>query len=296
MKLILYVKNGYPHHKNHDAIKRMCMCKNIEYEESSNYERIKMDNYDILMSCSAYVDPNEIPKNIKIIMGPQFFLLPEGPIIGNTNEEFSKRCVYNILSPWIKNLFLEFANFIIPMKELPFAVDTNKFVPSTNEKEYDCIVYIKHRSNDLVNNIFNVLNEKKLKYKVFTYGSYKEEDYITCLHKSKFMLVLDRHESQGFALEEAMSCNVPLLVIDAKSMYDEMDGTHSIYAYLRPKKLIATSVPYWSDECGIKTDEICLSEDIDRMMITQFNPRYYIVKTLSDEVCMKRILDYFEII
>ena len=37
MKLILYVKNGYPHHKNHDAIKRMCMSKNIEYEESSNY-------------------------------------------------------------------------------------------------------------------------------------------------------------------------------------------------------------------------------------------------------------------
>lgn len=293
MKLILYVKNGYPHHKNHAAIKRMC--KNIEYEESSDYDRIKMDNYDILMTCNTYIDPNEIPKNIKIIMGPQFFVFPEGPITGNRNEEFSKRCVYNVLSQWIRNLYLEFSDFKIPMVELPFAVDTNKFVPSPHEKEYDCLVYIKRRSNDIVNNTLNILNQKGLKYKVFTYGSYNEDDYLLSLQNAKFMLVLDAHESQGFALQEAMSCNVPLLVMDATSIYDEMNGTCSVYEYLRPKICKSTSVPYWSEECGIKTDEEHLSEDIDRMN-SQFAPRDYILRTLSDEVCMRRILDYFKMI
>ena len=144
------------------------------------------------------------------------------------------------------------------MKELPYSVDTNAFKPSSPslEKEYDCIVYIKRRSNNLVNYTLSMLNQKGLKYKIFRYGSYTEEDYKNSLQKAKFMLTLDAHESQGFALEEAMSSGVPLLVMDATSMYNEMDnGVNATYEYLRPKKLLATSVPYWSDECGIKITE-----------------------------------------
>lgn len=292
MKLILYVKNGYPHHKNYSAIKRMC--KNIEYEESSDCERIKIDNYDILMSCNIYIDPTKIPKRITIIMGPQLFIFPEGPIVGSRNEELSERCVLNTLSPWIKDLYKEFGDLIIPMKEFPFGVDIDTFQPYHNTKEYDCIVYSKHRSDHIVHNTINILNEKGLRYKVIKYGSYKEEDYIASLQHSKFMVVLDAHESQGFALQEAMACNVPLVVLDATSMYDESDGINSIYAHLKPKKLLATSVPYWSDECGIKTDEAHVSDAIDIMKekYEQYTPRDYIIRTLSDEVCMKRILEY----
>jgi len=186
------------------------------------------------------------------------------------------------------------------MKELPFAVDTNHFKPNNDiNKEYDCIVYNKRRSNDLVNYTLNLLNQKGLQYRIFRYGSYNEEEYRDALHKSKFMLTMDAHESQGFALEEAMSSGVPLLVMDAQSMYDEMDnGVTATYEYLRPKKLWATSVPYWSDECGIKiTEQAELSTAIDRMMeeYKKFSPRDYIVRTLSDEVCMRRILDYFKL-
>jgi len=144
-----------------------------------------------------------------------------------------------------------------------------------------------------------MLNQKGLQYKIFRYGSYNEEEYKSSLQKAKFMLTLDAHESQGFALEEAMSSGVPLLVMDATSMYDEMDnGVTVTYEYLRPKKLLATSVPYWSDECGIKiTEQSEMSYAIDKMLTLYqtFTPRDYIVRTLSDEVCMRRILDYFHI-
>ena len=105
MKLVLYFVNGLPHNKNYMAIQRMCRSLEIEFEETNNYERIKMNNYDILMSCHNYVNPADIPTNIKIIMGPQFFVLPEGPIIGKLKSELSERCVYNNLSPWIKSLY-----------------------------------------------------------------------------------------------------------------------------------------------------------------------------------------------
>ena len=35
---------------------------------------------------------------------------------------------------------------------------------------------------------------------------------IKYIKKAKFGIVLGRHESHGFAIEEALSCNVPLLV------------------------------------------------------------------------------------
>jgi glycosyltransferase involved in cell wall biosynthesis len=229
-------------------------------------------------------------------------VFPEGPIVGKRNELFSERCVYNILSPWIRDVFLEMAeDFIVPMKELPFSVDVHKFKPINNSKNFDvdCIVYIKRRSTELINYTIDLLTKKNLKYKIFKYGSYNEDEYLQSLQKTKFMLTLDAHESQGFGLEEAMSSGVPLLVVDATSMYDETnDGVNSTYEKYRPKKLSATSVPYWSDECGIKITKMeDLSKGIDTMMLSyeSFTPRDYIVRTLSDEVCMRRILDYFKL-
>jgi hypothetical protein len=301
MKLVLYIGGGWPHNKNLQAIERMCNSMSIEYEISGDYNRIKQNNYDILVSCSIFVNPEDIPESIKIIMGPQFFVFPSGEVVGKRNEKLSKRCVYNILSNWIRDVFLEFTeDFIFPMKEFPFSVDINRFRPNPGvNKEYDCVVYIKRRSKKLVDNIISLINSKQIKYKVFKYGSYDENEYKDALQKSKFMLTIDAHESQGFALEEAMSSGVPLLVMDATSMYDEMDnGVNATYEYLRPKNLKATSVPYWSEECGIKLkDEEGLSEAIDYMVKyhSEFSPRDYIIRTLSDEVCMKRILDYFKL-
>jgi glycosyltransferase involved in cell wall biosynthesis len=302
MKLVLFKGNGLPHHKNYDAIKRMCKSCSVEFEETTDIHRLQQNNYNILLTCNSYINPESIPTDIKIIFGPQFFVFPEGPIVGDRNEELSTRAVYNILSPWIKTTFLEFAHdFIVPMQCFPFAVNTSKFsLPSTpQDKSLDCIVYIKRRSNTLINHALSLLNQKGLKYAIFRYGTYNEEQYLTALKQAKFMLSLDAHESQGFALEEAMSTNVPLLVVDATSMYDETNnGTNPVYAHLKPKKLLATSVPYWSDECGIKiTEQDDLPTAIDKMIAeyTSFTPREYILRTLSDEVCMRRILDYFKL-
>lgn len=300
MKLVLYMRSGIPHHKNWEGIQRMCKSCNIDFEYTNSIERLKHNNYELLYCIDTVIDPYIIPENIKIIYGPQLWVIPEPPIVGKFDEKLKDRCVFNLLSKWVEDYCIELASeFIMPISHFPFAVNTDKFKPINIEKEYDCIVYIKRRSNDLVNYTLNLLNEKDLKYKVFRYGSYNEDDYLASLQRAKFMLTLDAHESQGFALEEAMSSGTPLLVMDASSMYDETnDGINSVFGYLNPKKLLATSVPYWSDECGIKiTEQAELSEAIDKMMDTykEFTPRDYIVRTLSDEVCMKRILDYFKL-
>jgi hypothetical protein len=145
--------------------------------------------------------------------------------------------------------------------------------------------------------VFDILKSKNISYIMLQYGSYNEAQYKDALKRSKFMLTVDAHESQGFALGEAMSCEVPLLVLDATSLYDEtMDGKTSVYENYRPKKLAATSVPYWSDECGIKIKDIRdLPDSLTKMLDTYtiFTPRDYILKNLAPKPCMQRILDYF---
>jgi len=300
MKLVFYMSSGIPHPKNWEGIQRMCSSKNIVFEYTNSIMRLKNNDYDILYCMSNFVDPYMIPKTIKIVYGPQLWVIPVSPMVGPFDEGLQDRCVFNVLSSWVEKYCREMAaDFIMPISQFPIAVNTDKFNISNNGKELDCIVYIKRRSNELIDYTINLLRWKGLIFKEFRYGSYNEVDYLDSLSKSKFMLTLDAHESQGFALEEAMSSGVPLLVMDATSMYDEMDnGVNATYEYLRPKKLLATSVPYWSDECGIKiTDKTELSESIDKMMekYQDFTPRDYILRTLSDEVCMNRILDYFKI-
>jgi len=285
------------HHKNTDAIIRMCKKTNIELEFTTDFNRCKHPNYDILISNQHFFNPDLIPETIKIIFGPQLFIFPSGPIVGPLNQKWGTRCVDNTLSTWVETCYLDVAkSMVIPTGQFPFAVDTELFKPTEQPKQFDCLIYSKHRSPSLLDGIKMILNEKSITYKIIIYGSYKESDYIELLHQCKFMVSLDAHESQGFALQEAMSCGIPLLVLDCKDVYDEY-GT-AIFNKYKPLTLKATSVPYWDSRCGLKTVEMSgISGLIDEMIKTHetFKPRDYILETLSEEVCMKRILDYFNI-
>jgi len=298
---VQYIGKFRAHHKNEQAIKRMCAACQITYEETSDRTRLARADYEILYTCCEYVDHNHIPPTVKIVYGPHFFIMPSATesVVGDVNPELVGRCVYNSLSQWVKDLYLECVpSFKMPIESLPYGVNTEQFSPDpVAEKQYDCVVYVKHRASALVDRVQDILNSKQMKFCTFRYGSYNEDAYRTALRSCKFMLVLDAHESQGFALQEAMSTNVPLLVVDATTMYDETcDGVRSNYRDHMPKKMLSTSVPYWSEECGVKiTQDDDLSEAVDTMLTryAEFTPRDYILRTLSDEVCMKRVLNYF---
>jgi hypothetical protein len=288
------------HHKNLASIRRMCKSLNIDLEETSSFDRLG-SSYDILLVNDKYINPDSIPLHPKVIFGPQFWVFPEGPLVGPLRDDIKHRFVYNVLSEWNATVFREYVeSLVIPTASLPFSVDLDMFKPIDDiPKDIDCLVYIKQRKVESVKEVFNVINSKNLKYTAVIYGNYKEADYINLLHRSKFMISIDRHESQGFALEEAMACNVPLLVFDAQSMFDEYpDGVHQQYGYVRDKNLFATSVPYWREDCGVKITKVEeFSASLDHMIknYNTYSPRKYIEEILSDRVCMKRILDYFKI-
>ena len=280
------------HSKNAAGIVKMCEAVGVECELTSSDARLFRYDYDILVANASYVDPRIVPPHVKIVYGPQHWVFPSGPHTV-ADDVLSRRAVYNSLSPWNAEV-LASLGLKIPIVQFPFSVDVDRFKPLPM-KTFDCIVYYKNRPKALLDAVTDVLRAAGLRMMVYTYGTYQEHYFLHDLQHCKFMVVLDAHESQGFALQEAMACNVPLLVLDASTMHDEQpaSGPPTYAATMAEHPLTATSVPYWSEECGIRirtVEEFAPALERMRGEWESFAPRNYVLRTLSPFACGTRIL------
>jgi hypothetical protein len=204
------------------------------------------------------------------IIGPNICVLP----IDNSvvmSQSYKKIIVP---SEWVKNLYMKW----IPEDKIhvwPAGINTEKFYEnSKQEKEIDCLIYFKRRSINELNLIKNFLQSKNLSFVVIEYGSYNEETFLTTIHKSKFGFILNNTESQGIAVQEIMSCNLPLMVWDVQFWEDRGDEN----------KVLASSVPYWDKMCGEKYytyNEITNNIDNFILNLSNYTPRKFILENLN---------------
>ena len=173
------------------------------------------------------------------------------------------------------------------MKVFSFPVNTDKFnsVKERHTKK-KIFIYYKRRNLKDLQYITNFLTKKGLEYRVFDYITrYSEEDNLNYLLGSQYGIILGRHESQGFALEEAMSCNVPLLVWNTKSMAQE-EGSHY-------DDIPCTTIPYWDKRCGEYFYE---REDFKKKFheftnkLEIYQPRQFVLENLSVESSATQLL------
>lgn len=295
MKLLFHAPG---HHKNAESIKAMCAARNIDLEFTNDDSRVFVGDYDILVLNSRFISPDALPPHVKVIYGPQHWIFPEGSLLGPRRADLEGRCVYNSLCNWNKQGFeTEWPSMMMACEPFPYGIDTARCAPDpTTEKTLDCVVYFKDRDPAIYDQVERALKAKGLKYTVFRYGSYQDADYVAALKKARFMVVVGRHESQGFAIQEAMARDIPLLVLDVNSMHEEYAHGRFVYSYLPDKKLYASAVPYWSDDCGIrifKTDHFAFALETLRTSLETFAPRKFIEDNLTPAHCMDNILKYF---
>jgi glycosyltransferase involved in cell wall biosynthesis len=208
----------------------------------------------------------------------------------------SQMICFNTLSPWNKNLYDTYApNPKVNYIALPFPVEVDRFCPADKKKRF--FIYVKHVEKDRMEHISNLVYQcanllAEYEYRTFTYGTYQEDDYLHYIQSAQFGIWVDAHESQGFALEEALSCNCPLFVYDITSMKDEcMDNGHHPWAYM-PIDLPATSASYFDETCGV----ICKKEEsLHNMFLSffqvlpRFTPRQFVLENLTSKQFIERI-------
>lgn len=279
---VLFVNTGM-HHKNLNAFINYKM--DITTITHTNLNEINLNEYDVVYCPSQPIYVSNYP-NTKFIFGPHFSVFP--------NEQQmqiiqGKNSIYIQPSEWVKDLWYSFPfckqNNI---KSLPFGVDTNKFneiIPFSDRSQV--FIYFKRRSHDELSYVYNLLINKGYSPVIFDYvKGYNETDYINCLHNAKFGVWLDAHESQGFALQEALSCNVPLLVWSVTSMNQEAGFNYP--------DIPAKTNPYWDSKCGESFTNIKeMSIAIDKLIenINTYKPREYILENLSIEKCGEKFIN-----
>jgi len=280
---ILFV-NTWKHSKNLNAL---LSYNNISLETINKISDI--DNYDLSKFDCVYspTDPIDVSKypGIYFIFGPHFSVFPDEKLLHIKSDKSiyifpSEWCLYY----WKQYCICENLN----MAGTPFAVDTEKFCEIKPIQHRNLVfIYYKSRHPEELQFIENILQHNNISYRIFSYQQrYNEEEYLEYLQNSKFGIWVDAHESQGFALEEALSSNVPLLVWNIKSMNQEY-GQHY-------PDIPATTIPYWDDRCGEYFYDMTDFQEKSRKFFNNLDtycPREYVLENLSSSVCEKKFIN-----
>jgi hypothetical protein len=269
---------GYIHHKNKIGITKVLSNLNYKFlfiDKINDYDFIKY--FDIIFSPAGPIDIDNYKDKI-FIFGPHFSVLPDHNIdkIAHYNNS-----IYIQPSKWAKNAWNS-VNNKITINQFPFPVDIEKFSPIKQLSERDKVfIYFKHRNPIDLSYVYNILIRYNINPIIFNYDKkYSEDDYLDTLQNSKYGIIIDAHESQGFAIQEALACNVPLLVWNIKSMKDEYLSNYP--------DIEASTIPYWDDRCGeyfYEANEFTDKYIIFLQNINNYKPRDYILENLSVYKC-----------
>lgn len=280
---LLFVNDGI-HHKNLQALQRYDKIQIDTIHSPNDIIGMNLDKYDCVYSPGNPVNINLFP-NTKFIFGPQFSVFPDEKIRGLARNNVA----YIILSDWCKKLYETFPiTKGLRLEPIPFGVDTQIFrevIP--REKRFKVFIYHKFRNPYELQVLTTFLQVRGVDATLFSYNQkYNEQDYIRQLQESKFGIWFGCHESQGFALQEALSCNVPLLVWSVRSMSQEYGST---YPYVP-----ATTVSYWDERCGEyfhdpRELETTYNKFIENL--PNYRPREFVLENLSVEVCQNKFID-----
>jgi len=181
----------------------------------------------------------------------------------------------------------------------PVGIDTERWSPaSPQEKKIDVLLYDKVMWQrdcarcELIEPIIAHLQGEQMSVETLRYGAYREEEFHELLARSRMMIFLCEHETQGIAYQQALSCGVPILAWDRGGYWQDP----SYYPH-KVKFAPVTSVPYWDERCGVKFKDIDqfserLAEFLDRQAANDFSPRDFILENLTLEKCAARYV-YF---
>lgn len=297
-----FLRVGDSHQKNKKGFILLAKHCNAIIIESDD-RNIWKEKYDLVWVPCGFYPSSNFPNAKRILYGPSNFVFPKEP--WTTTEIRFTNSIYTCLSDWNKKVYDQFNMTCMPIKPIPFPVDTELFKPQLNSsKKNSFFVYFKHRDWDLKPELLNLVTLLSNKYNLHAhfieYGKYNEEDYINILQTVDFGIWVGSHESQGFAFEEALSMNIPLVVFDVQKLQDEYNHLNqpSYMEYSNKYNLSATTCSYWDDRCGLRCftiDELYTQANKMVGIHSVFRPREFILDTMNAEKCWKRICDYFDL-
>lgn len=179
-----------------------------------------------------------------------------------------------------------------PVRTWAGGIDTDEFRPAAGRKaSRRVIVYSKQRDPRETPGIIETLLRHRLRPSLIMYGKYSEEQYREALADAAFMVWHGRGESQGLALGEALSCDVPVLVCNE---WVEFDAARAARFHVQPGRRLLECAPYFDARRGLRIDSLdALSEAVSEMLdrLPGFRPREFVLENLTLEKSARAFVD-----
>ncbi|HLG40110.1 MAG TPA: hypothetical protein VI461_10590, partial [Chitinophagaceae bacterium] len=220
----------------------------------------------------------------KLFAGPNICESPneENGILANKAIDV---CI--VPSQWVGVSYLEEENDLRGRIEIWHAgVDSNYWQPSAKKKNRDVIIYWKTEEEEFCKAIEDIIRNHNYNPVRVKYGNYSSKEYKEGLDIAVFAVFVSRSESQGIALAEAWSMDVPTYVWDPGEL---------VYKNRKYKNI--TACPYLTEEAGLKWIELNeLKEIVDRTQkgVLSFKPRKYVLRSFSDEQSASDLVNKFQ--
>lgn len=271
--------------------------KELEFDIAVNdYSPRSYDVVVVIKNCSS------LEWAIKEKRAGRIKTLIAGPFIATFPYE-NKGILYSpeidgllFLSEWHRRLFLK--NYLVkpPHSSIWYSgVDSNYWKPrfGSSSKIFNklgikdnisrprVLIYIKAKANNIYPEINTILRDYGLNYSLIEYGSYTPEMFKSELEKSDLAVFISQSETQGIALLEAWSMDVPTLVWNPQCM-----------KYFGQDYQEASSCPYLNDSCGVDfldLNEFKLKLNLILQGKIKFSPRAYVL----DKFTLKKTAQLF---
>ena len=214
------------------------------------------------------------------VLGPGLY---DHPSLAPRLMEDERNRFYLVCSEWMRRMFARrYGDSCVIWFN---GIDAARW-PDTrgHAKDVDVLVYDKIRWNRehyepaLLNPVLESLARRGLRVETLRYKLYDHATYRDLLARSRSMIFLCEHETQGLAYQEALASGVPVLAWDNGYWLDP----HR--ADFEPGPVPASSVPYFSPECGDRFRDFGEFEAaFDRFWprLPEYDPRGYVERELS---------------
>jgi hypothetical protein len=274
---------GWEHHAVMRSLLRGLNSLNVSYNYNPSTVNAIGDvvlvtsNHDALKQAVALKKQGRIKK---LFVGPNFYPY---------EVDFPEVDVYFVPSEWVIMFAQSNCRHIVPRCKVWYGgVDPDYWSPgcALNDKSRNVLVYWKTESASFCEAIEDVLRKYGWNPIRLRYGYYKHEQLKEILQNCRFAVFISASESQGLALAECWSMNVPTLPWNPKSVV--ILGSRCNFVSSCPYLTAHTGV-YWQNLSELET----ILQTIDKYL-SICSPRKWVLDSMTDEIsvdCLIKIIN-----
>ncbi|PKN03680.1 hypothetical protein CVU75_00955 [Candidatus Dependentiae bacterium HGW-Dependentiae-1] len=193
---------------------------------------------------------------------------------------------YLVNSIWTKVAYIEDEPSLASHLAIwPAGVDEKYWAPTAqkNKKQIShVLVYQKNSNHQTARSVLSLLEKYGIKPVSIIYGSYSIPQYKQALDQCQYAIFIGGSESQGIALAEAWSMDIPTLVYNLRK-----------FNYAGKNFTINSFCPFLTEKTGVDWRELGELEGWIKAMplcIDEFSPRAWTLENMTDTVCAQHLL------